>query len=100
MYFSKGAYCIIHYQIRACCPCHLCTLRCAFLCAGPLDLSKVPDCGIGVLTVKVQPQYAGLHGACKLTSNVRAISGRQCVGVHYWSVCLLACAVSLTPLMQ
>ena len=79
MYFTKGAYCIIHYQIHACCPCHLCTLRCVFLCAGPLDLSEVPECGIGVLTVKVQPQYAAHHGACKLTSDVRAVGGRHCV---------------------
>ena len=70
--------------------------------AGPLDLSKVPECGIGVLTVKVQPQYAAHHGACKLTSDVRAVGGRHCVLVFTiaWSVCLLACAVSLTLLMQ
>ena len=47
-------------------------LSCVFSSnAGPLDLSRVPDCGIGVLTVKVQPQYAAHHGACKLTSDVR-----------------------------
>ena len=44
---------------------------------GPLDLSNVPECGIGVLTVKAQPQYAAHHGACKLTSDVRAITGIQ-----------------------
>ena len=44
---------------------------CFLLCAGPLDLSVVPDCGIGVLTVKMPPHYVSHHGACKLTSNVQ-----------------------------
>ena len=55
---------------------------CFLLYTGPLDLSVVPDSGIGVLTVKMPPHYVSHHGACKLTSNVQraiCVIQRRCL---------------------
>ena len=41
----------------------------------PVDVSCVADSGIAVLTVLTSPEYAGLHGACRITEEV----GISCV---------------------
>jgi len=39
----------------------------------PVDVSSVADGGIAILTVLASPEYAGRHGACRITEQVSTI---------------------------
>ena len=47
-----------------------------------LDVSHIIDNSIGIVTTKSDPEHAGKHGACKVTTEVRMCAGGWCVCMY------------------
>ena len=47
--------------------------RCVYCFSDAVDVSCVADSGIAILTVLASPEYAGRHGACRITEQVSII---------------------------